>query len=617
MTAIKEPSLSTRRQRTPKTLLPALLGSARWQILHSGWRMFLLYLLFQGATTLIALPVIFWLFREVLSAAGLHGVDMSTLGNFLTVPASLALFVVLVWLALAVMSLQLASLLLACRQLRSLGTFTFAQLGSDLAGMGKKLLRPSSFAMLLYLFFILPLTGFGFLSALTRTIAIPEFISGELMKSTGGQIGFALFLLAVVAVNVRLALVLPIFALTDAKGFACYRQSWRRTRHAFLSLLFAMVIVVVLANVVGFVLIAAGTLPTALTDAVAPSLSPVTAAIGLAFAEVVGLLLVGLTVVAVSAVVLELFDRTATPPQHTVLARAAVTSRDRRTGTMVVAGVLLAAMALLTMANVPAMAALQVKPETLVLGHRGFSGGGVENTIGGLEAAAAAGADLVEMDVMETSDGQFVVMHDASLSRLAGKDLLVANLTLAEITAIQVADLGGHEGLVPSFADYLRRAKELNMPLLVEIKLHGGEKPNLVPRMIAEMESLDAFDNNIYHSLDKPSVEELKRLRPAAYVGYTMAFAGVAVPATNADFIVVEEWSYSSKLRDAAWASGKEIYLWTVNTENGLRQSLRDEVDGIITDHPDNAVAARTQMHTDKGLWGVLNDSIKRFVTVL
>src|SRR5690606_3585704 len=62
---------------------------------------------------------------------------------------------------------------------------------------------------------------------------------------------------------------------------------------------------------------------------------------------------------------------------------------------------------------------------TLVLAHRGFTAGGVENTIEALDAASEAGADLVEMDVQQTSDGGWVLMHDTDLKRLAGLDTSV------------------------------------------------------------------------------------------------------------------------------------------------------------------------------------------------
>ena len=56
-----------------------------------------------------------------------------------------------------------------------------------------------------------------------------------------------------------------------------------------------------------------------------------------------------------------------------------------------------------------------------VISHRGVSNAnGVQNTVESLEKTAQLKPDLVEMDVQETKDGQFVMMHDANLRSLAG-----------------------------------------------------------------------------------------------------------------------------------------------------------------------------------------------------
>ena len=54
------------------------------------------------------------------------------------------------------------------------------------------------------------------------------------------------------------------------------------------------------------------------------------------------------------------------------------------------------------------------------IAHRGYVEKGVENSIEALEAAAKAGVDYVEMDVLMTKDNKFIVMHDYDLKRLAG-----------------------------------------------------------------------------------------------------------------------------------------------------------------------------------------------------
>ena len=93
--------------------------------------------------------------------------------------------------------------------------------------------------------------------------------------------------------------------------------------------------------------------------------------------------------------------------------------RHRKTGWTLV-GLSTVAAVILGITWVPVMQAMNEHPTTLVISHRGFVDGGVENTIEALEAAKAVGTDLVEMDVMQTKDGKFIVMHDPNLERLSG-----------------------------------------------------------------------------------------------------------------------------------------------------------------------------------------------------
>ncbi len=54
----------------------------------------------------------------------------------------------------------------------------------------------------------------------------------------------------------------------------------------------------------------------------------------------------------------------------------------------------------------------------LVIAHRGASGGvAPENTMAAFERAVEMGADMIELDVHATKDGQIVVIHDAVLDR--------------------------------------------------------------------------------------------------------------------------------------------------------------------------------------------------------
>ncbi|MGK0714849.1 glycerophosphoryl diester phosphodiesterase membrane domain-containing protein [Leucobacter sp. W1153] len=599
----------------------ALLRDDLHAVRAGGSRLIGVLLAFHLATLLLAFPLINWLFREALRATGMHALDLGTLsiggGTVLTI----GLILIICALALWLVSLQFAVLVVLLRR-SSLGLpLTAKDVLTDLLRFGRKLVRPSSFPLIIYLFVVLPLTGFGFTTAFAQGIAIPSFITGELMKSQASAAALTVFLLVLAVLNVRLALTLPVFALTDATGGKALVASWRLTRGwAVLPLIGSVFTVMAAAGFASLALAVGAIVPTAITDEATPGASPLVAALSLGTAQVLGMLLVSVTTALIGAVLiayLQMYvDRLpARLPLHVLSAAHTprITPRVARlalTAFSVVLAIVFSALAIDTMQR------LASQPSTLVLGHRGFSDGGVENTIGGLEAASAAGADLVEMDVMQSKDGQFIAMHDAGLSRLADIDMAVKDLTFDELTAITVRDLAGNADLIPSFRDYVTRADELDMPLLVEIKLGGGDTEDHVERLIAELEEIGSLENHIYHSLDAQSVAKLKQLRPDLTVGYTMAFAGLGVPDTSADFVVIEEWSATQEMQDAAEKAGLGFMAWTVNDEKGIRELLRRDVDGIITDHPDRVLQARTEIREEQGLADTLLDALTRFVVV-
>ena len=98
--------------------------------------------------------------------------------------------------------------------------------------------------------------------------------------------------------------------------------------------------------------------------------------------------------------------------------------------------------------------------------HRGLHGNGVvENTLPAFRAAREKGYG-VELDVRLSRDGQVIVFHDDTLTRLAGDDRPCEALRYDELSALS---LRGGEGSIPTF----RQALEIldgKVPLLVEIK---------------------------------------------------------------------------------------------------------------------------------------------------
>src|SRR5687767_10639231 len=67
-----------------------------------------------------------------------------------------------------------------------------------------------------------------------------------------------------------------------------------------------------------------------------------------------------------------------------------------------------------------------------VVGHRGAAARAPENTMAAFKRAYADGADAIELDILKTKDGRFLVMHDDTVDRTTDGKGPVANLTLDE-----------------------------------------------------------------------------------------------------------------------------------------------------------------------------------------
>ena len=68
-----------------------------------------------------------------------------------------------------------------------------------------------------------------------------------------------------------------------------------------------------------------------------------------------------------------------------------------------------------------------------VCGHRGYSLHYPENTLPALQAAKAAGATTVEIDVVLTADGEPIVLHDLTVDRTTDGHGFAADLSLEQI----------------------------------------------------------------------------------------------------------------------------------------------------------------------------------------
>ena len=137
--------------------------------------------------------------------------------------------------------------------------------------------------------------------------------------------------------------------------------------------------------------------------------------------------------------------------------------------------------------------------------HRGLHGDGVpENSMAAFRLALEGGYGI-ELDVHLMADGNLAVIHDASLKRTAGADVLIEDLTLADLENYR---LEGTEEKIPLFRDVLA-LYEGKAPMIIELKAERGNHGKLAEAVCGILEDykgdycLESFDPRVIHWLRK------------------------------------------------------------------------------------------------------------------
>ncbi len=336
-----------------------------------------------------------------------------------------------------------------------------------------KKIRPLTFLFFLaYFLLILPISGLSFNSDLLSKVKIPAFIMDFIFANRWIVVStFIIFYLLLAYIGIRLIFALPEMILRDRPFKQAVKESWLLTKARFFAILGQFVVIggsILLLSTAGYLLII--TLQI-IVEEFLPDYSLISAVFAMSVLQGVLLFNIVMSTVGIFYIIVDFMDDEGflpdIPKWFTPQPSNEKYSAVKNTGIILFAvffgiGVCLYNMDYLT-------SAAQTRP--IMVSHRGVSGNNsAQNTLAALEKTSAAyHPDYVEMDVQETKDGQFVVMHDFNLRQLTGVDKAPQDLTLKELEKLTVKENGVEEPVV-SFDDYLKKADELNQKLLIEIK---------------------------------------------------------------------------------------------------------------------------------------------------
>lgn len=240
-------------------------------------------------------------------------------------------------------------------------------------------------------------------------------------------------------------------------------------------------------------------------------------------------------------------------------------------------------------------------PYPRVLAHRC---GGVlapENTLAGLNVAAALGCGGVEFDVMLNAEATPFVIHDETLERTSDGRGAVAESGDAQLLALDAGSWFSERFAgepLPRFAPLARRCRALGLAANVEIKPAAGHEVETGRRVAAEAARLwaDASLPPLLSSFSEAALAAAATVAPALPRGllvedlphdWLVRCRRLGVVSLHADASRIDPDAIDRIRSEGLW-----VVLYTVNDPALARDFFARGADCVITDRPDIVISA-------------------------
>lgn len=245
-----------------------------------------------------------------------------------------------------------------------------------------------------------------------------------------------------------------------------------------------------------------------------------------------------------------------------------------------------------------------------ITSHRGNSVQAPENTLLAFEYAIRDMSDYIELDVQETADGELVVIHDPSLKRTTGINKKVREVTLAYIKTLDAGSFFGEEfkdEQVPTLAEVFELV-DGQVRLNIEIKPTDENIERIAKKVVDLIEEYDIANSSIITSMKYDVLKAVKLYNEEIKTGYIISVAyGNFYNMAYVDAFSMNYAFVNKNTVDAVHARGKEVMVWTVNSEDKIENLTALGVDNIITDDPVMAREVIYSKYSYKELVNILN----------
>ena len=243
-----------------------------------------------------------------------------------------------------------------------------------------------------------------------------------------------------------------------------------------------------------------------------------------------------------------------------------------------------------------------------IIAHQGSSLELPPNTIEAFELAINQGADIIELDIWQTKDGIWIVIHDENLSKITGIDKSIGDISLSQVRAFD-AGFGFYKnnpGIIkdknihyhiPSLEQIFKKFP--NQRINIEVK--DSDESGLI-KLIELINRYNMQDNILVVSSHYKVIKNFRKLTKYK----------IATAASRSDIKRMMFWSwipfyqnkfdafqlpfYSETIKKYGmnlpdWIKEKqemdlEVHYWTLDNSKDIMHAVSIGANGIITNKP-------------------------------
>jgi glycerophosphoryl diester phosphodiesterase len=242
--------------------------------------------------------------------------------------------------------------------------------------------------------------------------------------------------------------------------------------------------------------------------------------------------------------------------------------------------------------------------------HRGGAGLAPENTVAAFRNALAMDADVLEMDLHVTADGEIVVIHDPTLRRTTNGTGYVRAATLADLQRLDAGSwfharfAGERIPTLRAVFDLVRAANNTRVRFNIETKYEPSAPPppqDFEERALRVIRDAGMTGRVIIQSFSYPSLARVKSIERSVVTAALRAATDVPPdPVTVVKAAAADLYSPSVRLVtratvEAVHRAGIPIVPWTVDDPTQMERLIELGIgtlrgDGIITNYPDRLI---------------------------